>query len=218
MQTSSSMVLPGSASATLELPMTRPRYGSGPADRLRAALPGLTIAVFTVLFGFVMGGVFGLNEDLIKDRLAASAAAMTTSVYGGDAAAAKPVIAKSWDYMQRAHLHGGAIGTAATGMILVMLMIAAPPRMIRVLGLALGLGALGYSVFWMWAGFIAPRLGKYRCREGVATLARDAVGGSSDAGDGRGRDALHLGDGERQGPRSLNGRWPNKMAVAWHLL
>ena len=108
---------------------------------------------------FRNGGIFGLNEDLIKDRLAASAAAVTATVYHGDAAAAEPVIAKSWDYMQRAHLHGGAIGTAAIGMIVMLLLIGATPRTIRVLSLALGAGALGYSLFWVWAGFIAPGLG-----------------------------------------------------------
>ncbi len=128
-------------------------------ESLRAALPGLAVAVFTILFGFVMGGVFGLNEDVIKDRLAASAAAVTATAYHGDAAAAEPVLAKSWTYMQRAHLHAGAIGTAAIGLILVMLLIGATPRIIGVLALALGLGALGYSVFWMWAGFLAPGLG-----------------------------------------------------------
>ncbi len=29
----------------------------------------------------------------------------------------------------------------------------------RVLSLALGIGGLGYSVFWMWTGFIAPGMG-----------------------------------------------------------
>ena len=29
----------------------------------------------------------------------------------------------------------------------------------RVLSLALGIGGLGYSVFWMWAGCIAPGMG-----------------------------------------------------------
>ena len=100
------------------------------AAALRAALPGLAVAVLTVLFGFVMGGVFGLNEDLIKDRLAGSAAAVTSTVYGGDPAAAEPIVAKSWEYMQRAHLHGGAIGTAAIGMILVMLLVRPAPRTI----------------------------------------------------------------------------------------
>jgi hypothetical protein len=147
------------------------------AKPIRAALPGLVLAVFAVLFGFTMGGIFGLNEDLIKDRLAASAAAVTATVYHGDAAAAEPVIAKSWDYMQRAHLHGGAIGTAAIGMIVVLLLIGPSPRTIRVLSLALGAGALGYSVFWMWAGFIAPGLGSTgAAKESLRWLAMPSSG------------------------------------------
>lgn len=146
-------------------------------DLLRAALPGLALAVFTVLFGFAMGGLFGLNEDLIKDRLAASAAAVTVTVYQGDAAAAEPVIAKSWEYMQRAHLHGGAIGTAAIGMIVVLLLIGSAPRTVRIVGLALGVGALGYSVFWMWAGFIAPGLGSTgAAKESLRWLAMPSAG------------------------------------------
>lgn len=147
------------------------------ATSIQAALPGLVLAVCTVLFGFAMGGIFGLNEDLIKGRFAASAAAVTATVYHGDAAAAEPVIAKSWDYMQRAHLHGGAIGTAAIGMIVVLLLIGTAPRTIRILSLALGAGALGYSVFWMWAGFIAPGLGSTgAAKESLRWLAMPSAG------------------------------------------
>jgi hypothetical protein len=145
------------------------------ATSLRAALPGLTIAILTVLFGFAMGGIFGLNEDLIKDRLAGSAAAVTTTVYHGDPAGAEPVVAKSWEYMQRAHLHG--IGTAAIGMILVMLLIGTAPRTIRVVSLALGAGALGYAVFWMAAGFLAPGLGSTgAAKESLRWLAVPSAG------------------------------------------
>jgi len=178
MQTSSSSATPRPDSSPLEQSVTlitpiAPRQ----AKPVRAALPGLLLAVFAVLFGFAMGGIFGLNEDLIKDRLAASAAAVTATVYHGDAAAAEPVIAKSWDYMQRAHLHGGAIGTAAIGMIMVLLLIGATPRTIRVLSLALGAGALGYSVFWMWAGFIAPGLGSTgAAKESLRWLAMPSSG------------------------------------------
>jgi hypothetical protein len=147
------------------------------ASPLRAALTGLALAVVTVLFGFAMGGIFGLNEDSIKDRLAGSAAAVTATVYQGDATAAEPVVAKSWEYMQRAHLHGGAIGTAAIGMIVVMLLIGTTPRTTRVLSLALGAGGLGYSVFWMWAGFIAPGLGSTgAAKESLRWLAMPSSG------------------------------------------
>ena len=144
---------------------------------LRAALPGLSLAVFAVLFGFAMGGLFGLNEALIKDRLAASAAAVTATVYDGDPAAAEPVVAKSWEYMQRAHLHGGAMGTAAIALIAVLLMIGASPRVTRVLSLALGIGALGYAVFWMWAGLRAPGLGSTgAAKESLRWLAMPSSG------------------------------------------
>lgn len=178
MQTSSLSATPRAE----PIPLEQPAIGIAPiglaqAEPVRAALPGLALAVFTVLFGFAMGGIFGLNEDLIKDRLAASAAAVTSTVYRGDPAAAEPVVAKSWEYMQRAHLHGGAIGTAAIGMIVVMLLIGTPPRTLRVIGLALGIGALGYSVFWMWAGFIAPGLGSTgAAKESLRWLAMPSSG------------------------------------------
>ena len=178
MQTSSSSATPRFDSSPLEQSVTlitpiAPRQ----PEPLRAALPGLAVAVFTVLFGFTMGGLFGLNEEIIKDRLAASASAVTATVYQGDAAAAEPVLVKSWDYMQRAHLHGGAIGTAAIGLIVVMLLIGTTPRTTRVLSLALGLGALGYSVFWMWAGFLAPGLGSTgAAKESLQWLAMPSAG------------------------------------------
>lgn len=147
------------------------------SESLRAGLPGLAVAVSTVLFAFVLGGVFGLNEDLIKSRLAASASAVTATVYHGDAAAAQPVLAKSWDYMQRAHLHGGAMGTAAIGLTVVMILLGTAPRTTRVLSLALGVGALGYAVFWMWAGFIAPGLGGTgAAKEALRWLAMPSAG------------------------------------------
>lgn len=172
MQPSSPLPIPGLDRPPLALAVT-----AMAATPLQAALPGLALAVVTVLFGFTMGGIFGLNEASIKNRLAGSAAAVTATVYQGDATAAEPVVAKSWEYMQRAHLHGGAIGTAAIGMIVVMLLIGTTPRTTRVLSLALGAGGLGYSIFWMWAGFIAPGLGSTgAAKESLRWLAMPSSG------------------------------------------
>jgi hypothetical protein len=126
---------------------------------LRAALPGLLLAVITLLFGFGLGIVFGLNEELIKSRLSASAVAVQATVYQGDEAAMKPVLEKSWTYMQRAHLHAGALGTSAVALTLLLVLLGSSPRVTAAVSLALGAGSLGYSVFWLWAGFRAPGLG-----------------------------------------------------------
>lgn len=130
-----------------------------PLGRLRPALPGLLLAVTTLLFGFGLGAVFGLNEDAIKSRLATSAAAAHPSVYQGDDAATAAVLDKSWTYAQRGDLHAGGLGTSAIGLILVVVLLGARPAVIRAISLGLGAGALGYSVFWLWAGFRAPGLG-----------------------------------------------------------
>lgn len=146
-------------------------------DALRAALPGLLLAIATLLFGYAMGVVFGLNEDLIKSRLAASAEAVRTTVYHGDAAAAQAVLSKSWTYMQRAHLHAGGLGSAAIGVTLLVVMLDIGALWTRLVSLGLGAGAFGYSLFWLWAGFRAPALGGTdAAKESLAWLAIPSSG------------------------------------------
>jgi hypothetical protein len=106
-----------------------------------------------------MGIVFGLNEDAIKSRLSATAAEVRETVYRSDDAAMKAVLDKSWAYMLRGHLHAGGMGTTALGLILLLNLIATPRGLASAIGVGLGAGGLGYSIFWMWAGFRAPGLG-----------------------------------------------------------
>ncbi|MGV3532172.1 MAG: hypothetical protein ACO1QR_07365 [Chthoniobacteraceae bacterium] len=124
-----------------------------------------------------MGIVFGLNEDVIKSRLKTSAAEVRHSAYKGDDAAMKTVLDKSWNYMQRAHLHAGGMGTTAVCLILVLCLLGVSSRATAVIGFALGAGGFGYSVFWMWAGFLAPGLGSTgAAKESLRWLAMPSSG------------------------------------------
>lgn len=144
---------------------------------LRAASAGLALAVLTILFGQGMGIVFGLNEDAIKGRLKASAAEVRDSVYKGDYAAIKAVQEKSWSYMHRAHLHAGGMGTTALSLIVLLCLLGVPRKVMIPLGVALGAGGLGYSIFWMWAGFRAPALGSTTAaKESLKWLAMPSSG------------------------------------------
>jgi hypothetical protein len=144
---------------------------------LRPALPGLLFAVLTLLFGFGLGIVFGLDEEAIKSRLSASAAEVRESVYHGDDVAIKTVLDKSWVYMQRAHLHAGGLGTAAIGLILLVTLLGASSAMTRAISLGLGVGGLGYSVYWLLAGFRAPGLGgTAAAKESLKWLAMSSSG------------------------------------------
>jgi hypothetical protein len=128
-------------------------------SHLSRATGGLVLGILTLLFGQGLGIVFGLNEDLIKDRLKAGALAVRSTTYHDDDAAIRAVVDKSWTYMQRAHLHAGSLGTTALVLIILMSFLGGARRWTPSLGLALGGGGLGYSLFWMWAGFRAPGLG-----------------------------------------------------------
>lgn len=125
----------------------------------RPALLGLVLALLTILYGQGLGIAFGLNEDSIKGRLKASAALVRETAYNNDDAAIKVVLDNSWNYMKRAHLHAGGMGTTALA-LMVMVGLLGTPRLVSLLiGLGLGAGGLGYSLYWMWAGFLAPGLG-----------------------------------------------------------
>ena len=126
---------------------------------IRPLLPGAILALLAILFGFGLGGVFGAAEDVLKGRLRGSADAVFETVYAGDAVKRDAVVTKSWDYMKRAHLHGGAIGATALASILLLALVGNPGLLEKGIALAFGTGALLYSVFWMWAAFKAPTLG-----------------------------------------------------------
>jgi hypothetical protein len=154
-----------------------PDFATALTRSLRPGLPGLLFGILTLLFGFGLGVAFGLNEDAIKGRLKASAAAARETVYKSDDAAIKPVLDKSWTYMQRAHLHAGGLGTNAIALTLLACLLSASPAVTRIIGLALGLGGLGYSVYWMWAGFLAPGLGSTSAaKESLKWLAMPSSG------------------------------------------
>jgi hypothetical protein len=143
----------------------------------RGTVCGLALAATAIVYGALLGIVFGLNEDAIKDTLKNSANIVRESVYHSDDAAIKSVLDKSWSYMKRAHLHAGAMGTTAVSLILLLSLLHAPKVLTTCSGVALGGGALGYSLFWMLAGFRAPGLGgTSAAKESLAWLAMPTSG------------------------------------------
>lgn len=137
----------------------------------------MMFAVLTILYGQLMGMGFGINEVGIKAGLKTSAGEVIDTVYQGDKALALAVGNKSWTYMKRAHLHAGGMGTTAVALIIMMCLYGKSRRLISVASKALGVGGLGYSVAWMWAGFRAPALGSTGlAKESLEWLAVPSAG------------------------------------------
>ena len=128
-------------------------------ERILPMKYGLLFALLTLVYGFGLGGVFGAYEDSIKSHLKAEGQKVLSSAYGDDPGALKKVADKSWVYFKRAHLHANGLGTAAVSLILLLAFLPVSIPVKRLVALALGVGSLGYSLFWMWAGLKAPGLG-----------------------------------------------------------
>ena len=88
-------------------------------NALRDALPDLFCAIATLLLGYAMGVVFGLNEDLTKSRLAASADAVSATVHHWRQCGRERDIEQVVDVHAAAHLHAGELGAAAIGVTLL---------------------------------------------------------------------------------------------------
>lgn len=138
---------------------------------------GTCLALLAMLLGFLLGVAFGAKESSIKAHLDKSGTAALQSVYNGDIAAKDVVVKKSWVYLKRAHLHGGAIGAAAVGAILILLLLCRLDLIAKLSALALGSGALIYSLFWLFAGLSAPGLGSTSiAKESLSFIAIPGAG------------------------------------------
>ena len=138
---------------------------------------GIFLALLTLLYGFSLGGAFGAFEDEIMGSLNASAQSVKATAYQGDEAAIEKVMEKSWTYMKRAHLHANGLGAAALAMMFVLAGTPASSRVRGVVSTALGIGALGYASFWMFAARRAPAMGStHDAKESLSWLAIPSAG------------------------------------------
>ena len=126
---------------------------------LRASKWGIVLILLTLIYGYGLGGYFGIKEGDIKSRLHMSAMAHLDDSYGGDMVKLKKITKKSWSYIKRAHFHANGIGTTAAILALFLMFIKTSERKKQVAILLLGAGGLGYSICWQLAGELAPALG-----------------------------------------------------------
>jgi len=128
-------------------------------QELTAMRIGVLLALLTLLMGFGLGALFGLAEDSIKGGFLETAKLTLTDSATDLDQEARSLTGRAWTYMKRSHLHANGLGTSALAMILLMTLLPAGETLKKVTSLLLGLGALGYSSFWLLAAQRTPALG-----------------------------------------------------------
>ncbi|MBR9729147.1 hypothetical protein ACFOD0_16780 [Shewanella intestini] len=132
---------------------------------------GIMLCLVTILFGYILGGAFGAANSTIKgyfhQQVYVTHAQNFTSEQDKVTAYNK---AKA--YIKRAHLHSGAIGSAALVTILALGFCGVSERKKKLTSIMIGFGASGYGVFvWTLMALMTPMIGKSAAHELVAVLA-----------------------------------------------
>jgi len=120
---------------------------------------GVLLALLTLLLGFGLGAVFGLAEDALKESFMATAKVTLADSATDLEQEARSLTGRAWTYMKRSHLHANGLGTSVLAMILLMTFLPAGDTLKKVTSSLLGIGALGYSTFWLLAALRTPALG-----------------------------------------------------------
>lgn len=139
---------------------------------------GITLALIAILFGGTLGLSFGCCEHDIKDLLKSRSDAVLAQKYNGDTAAADKVVSKSWIYFKRAHFHSQTMGVISIVFSLIVAFLRLNPRFQLGVSILSGLGSLGYGIFWLIAGFLAPAMGSTGAAKETVALIAQASGGA----------------------------------------
>lgn len=138
---------------------------------------GLCIALVAILFGGSLGLSFGCCEEPIKKSFNESAQKVLQETYEGNTARLDKTVKKSWVYMKRAHLHSQTMGVIAIVFSLLVAWIGALPKFQMGVSILGGLGSLGYGMFWLLAGWLAPGMGStHAAKEAVGLIAQFSGG------------------------------------------
>jgi hypothetical protein len=134
---------------------------------------GVILALIAILFGGSLGLSFGCCEHSLKDYLKHEASEALATKYKGDQAKADKVSKKSWVYYKRAHLHSQTMGVIAIAFSLIAAGLKFAPNIQMGVSILSGFGSLGYGIFWLLAGAMAPGMGSTgAAKEAVGLIAQ----------------------------------------------
>lgn len=124
------------------------------AVNLRPVKIGLALAILTILFGVLLGALFGINEDWFKNYIQSGITANPQLFK--DAAKEQDAI---WRWVQRAHFHAGGVGAFSLGLIILTALTSMSDRRKQITAALIGL-SIFYPLTWLSLFLYAPHIGR----------------------------------------------------------
>ena len=138
---------------------------------------GLVLCVSAILFSFVLGAWMGANEGFFKDDFKQTVKVNAVKIFGNDKAKMDRAEERAWTYTKRAHMHAAGVGASGLALLALLPLLNVSARMKSLIAVGYGLGALGYPLSWLIAGYRIPVLGTTgAAKASIAWLAEPAAG------------------------------------------
>lgn len=134
----------------------------------------MVIVLLSILFGTGMGIVFGVWEDVLKAKIADQLQfnqKLQSLAPEQQEKEKENLKSRAWQYVKRAHLHGGGISALSLGLLLLLARLKLNKKIKFYLGSLLAFGGFLYPFFWLGAAYFTPALGATAAKEKVEFLA-----------------------------------------------
>ncbi len=130
------------------------------------------IALVCILGGVGISILFGLNEELFKNRISEGLQQNVKIQQIVDPAQKASKMAaeadKNWRYYQRFHFHATGIGAMMMGILLLLERLKAPRKHKNIAAYMVAIGGTLYPFVWLFAGIYGPEMGRSEAKEAFA--------------------------------------------------
>jgi|GEM_PF-582734 len=132
------------------------------------------LALMCMLGGVGISILFGVNEEMFKNRISAGLDQNVAIQQIADPAQKASKIAgeaeKNWRYYQRFHFHATGIGAMMMGILLFVARLKAPRKHKNIASYMVAIGGTLYPFVWLFAGIYGPEMGRSEAKEAFAIL------------------------------------------------
>ncbi|MBH48259.1 MAG: hypothetical protein CME71_08830 [Halobacteriovorax sp.] len=130
------------------------------------------LAILGMVGGVFISILFGINEDIFKDKIAKDLRANEKIMSIVDEAERESKIkaeeSKNWRYYQRFHFHATGISAMTLGSLLLLAFSLAPAGLKLASSYMISIGGFLYPFIWLFAGIYGPSIGRSEAKESFA--------------------------------------------------
>lgn len=134
----------------------------------------ILISLAGIFLGIFIAILFGINEDIFKDKIAKGLELnqkyQSITEPAEKSAYKDKEAAKNWRYYQRFHFHGTAINSMSIGLIVLLLLVNVSSSLQIKISYLIAISGFLYPFVWLFAGIYGPELGRSVAKEKFAVF------------------------------------------------